>query len=173
MLREDACACQQSDKEHPALSISCCVSRAPNQAHRGRRKWQIHPATLDSGWINTTTDLGLFSSNGYHVLKEAFQDTFDLHQESGTITLFGIWTTSQAQFRDLLPRRSWKSIKDIKTRHFGCWRKALMRSIKYRDKLRIALAVDPVSITTGKKAGRSYLHQLESNFRQFGHLSGG
>ena len=48
-----------------------------------------------------------------------------------------------------------------------------MRSIKYRDKLRIALAVDPVSITTGKKAGRSYLHQLESNFRQFGHLSGG
>lgn len=35
-----------------------------------------------------------------------------------------------------------------------------MRSIKYRDKLRIALAVDPFNMTRGKKASRSYLHQL-------------
>lgn len=48
-----------------------------------------------------------------------------------------------------------------------------MRSIKYRDKLGIALAADPFSLITGKKASRSYLHQLERNFRQFGHLSGG
>ena len=48
-----------------------------------------------------------------------------------------------------------------------------MRSVKYRDKLCIVLAVDVFSMSTGKKANRSYRHQLERNFRQLGHLSGG
>lgn len=59
------------------------------------------------------TNLGFFSSNSQHVLKKPFQDTFDFQQESGTVAFLGIYTAGQAEFGDLVPRCSGKSIKDI------------------------------------------------------------